>query len=233
MISVKYEPGKSALEALREAAAEEFGVTVRLLGPCNDPGCVTLMEGLRATVDQPKYRTGAALMAMPESRAAWEAEHRTARKRAWRAERLGYMFQSIDHTRPLFSQDIHAINTSLDKRQGRPMSDGYLEYREQSAMPEYPCDRHAIRCYGIVHDGTLVSYMTLYRVNELALVSMILGHGDHLANDIMYLLFAGMVERQADLGGWIYYNRWDSGTEGLRFYKQRVGFAEMDVRWEL
>ncbi len=207
--------------------------TIRLLGDCSvaDLFCVPLMEKIRGTVDKPKYRSGAAIMEMPESREAWEAEHRTARKRAWRSERLGYRFAEID--RSFYDADIYAINVSLAQRQGRPMSAGYLEYHRQGKLPNYPCERHNIRSYGVLKDEMLVAYMSLYRIHELALVSMILGHGQHLRSDIMYLLFAGMVEDQAPHGGWLYYNRWDSGQEGLRYYKSKVGFREGDIRWEL
>ena len=83
---------------------------------------------------------------------------------------------------------------------------------------------HNIRCYGVLEGETLRAYLTLYRIRGLALISMILGHGAHLSCDIMYRLFAGVVEDQAGLGGWFYYNRHDSGTDGLRYYKERVGF---------
>lgn len=190
-----------------------------------------MADTMRAKVDQPNYRQGVSLMEMPTNRAEWEHEHRTARKRAWRAERFGYRFQEID--RSLYSADIHAINTSLDVRQGRPMRPGYTTYREQSPLPDYECDRHAIRTYGVLHGDTLVAYMTAYRLEQLVLVSMILGHGGHLRNDIMYLLWAGLIDAQSPLGGVIYYNRHDSGQDGLRYYKERVGLAACDVRWEL
>lgn len=170
-------------------------------------------------------------MRVPDTLQDWQAEHRTARKRAWRAQRLGYEFAEVDMS--LYSDDRHAINTSLPERQGRPMADGYLVHRQIGRLPDYPCDRHRIHTFGVLHGDTLVAYMTLYRVGDLALVSMILGHGDHLANDIMYLLFAGMVEHQAGMGGHLYYNTWRSGTDGLRFYKQRVGFREADIEWSL
>lgn len=203
---------------------------ISLLGDCSDSMCVALMAKIRGTVDMPKYRSGAAIMEMPESREAWEAQHRTARKRAWHSERLGYQFAEIDRAR--YSDDIFKINTSLATRQGRPMSAGYLEHRQQGSLPVYDCERHAIRAYGVLAPRlNLVAYMTLYRINEIALISMILGHGDHLASDIMYLLFAGMIEQQAELGGWLYYNLWDSGTDGLRYYKEKVGFHCGDVEW--
>ncbi len=81
-------------------------------------------------------------------------------------------------------------------------------------------------------EGRLVAYLWLYRSGQLALVSQILGHADHLENGIMYLLWDGMIAFESiDADGFIVYNRWDSGTTGLRFYKQRVGLEETEVAW--
>jgi hypothetical protein len=65
------------------------------------------------------------------------------------------------------------------------------------------------------------------------MVSMILGHGDHLNDGIMFLLFQGVVEHQAGLGGSFFYNRADSGGEGLRWFKARLGFEAADIEWAL
>src|SRR6187455_3422509 len=54
----------------------------------------------------------------------WRADHRTARKRADRAERRGYSFAHI--RREEFEADITAVNQSAAYRQGRPMSEGYI-----------------------------------------------------------------------------------------------------------
>jgi hypothetical protein len=75
----------------------------------------------------------------------------------------------------------------------------------------------------------LVAYLWLYRAGDLALVSSILGHGNHLANDVMYLLDAGRDRREAEHGGFLVYNRHDSGTDGLRYFKERIGFEE--TKW--
>lgn len=162
----------------------------------------------------------------------WMAEHRTARKRATRASRRGYRFVAV---RPEERVDeLHAINTSMPERQGRPMSAGYQARPSYTPDPVYPCLRHAVRRYGVEHqDGTLVAYLWLYRAGELALVSQILGHREHLENEVMYLLWAGMVECESvEPEGFIIYNRHNSGTDGLRFYKERVGLRETPVRWE-
>ncbi len=187
-----------------------------------------MAEERNMQLNVPKYSRGVSLLAVPDTLAKWRNVHRTARKRADHSMRLGYEFAQIDRSR--YADDILDINLSLPTRQGRPMSAGYHD-PSVSRLPDYPCARHNIRCYGVLEEGELRAYLILHRVRELALVSQILGHGDHLTNDIMYLLFAGVIADQAGLGGWFYYNRHDSGTDGLRFYKERVGFAETDVAW--
>jgi hypothetical protein len=156
--------------------------------------------------------------------------HRTARKRASRAARRGYKFKVIArHER---ADEIHAINTSMPERQGRPMSEGYQTRPTETPLPAYPCSRHRVSTYGVeTLEGVLVAYIYIYRAGQLALVSQILGHADHLENEVMYLLFACMIEREAGEPGFVVYNRWDSGTDGLRFFKERVGLTETAVEW--
>lgn len=180
-----------------------------------------------------QLRTGydrCSVLPVPDSFEEWRQEHKTARKRADRAIRLGYGFRIIK--REERNDEIHAINTSLERRQGRPMTDAYHRKPRHEPLPDYPCDRHRVSTYGVVApNGKLVAYLWLYRAGDLALVSSILGHGDHLANDIMYLLFQGAVIRESQYGGFFVYNRHDSGTDGLRYFKQKLGFQPTDVEW--
>lgn len=169
------------------------------------------------------------VLPLPESLEEWRSEHRTARKRADRAERLGYHFTAIQRHR--FADDIYAINTSMPERQGRPMSAGYTVRPSASPDPVYTCPRHAVRPYGVLSGQRLVAYLWLYRAGELALVSSILGHGEHLRHDVMYLLVQDVIEREIPYGGMLVYNRADSGTEGLRFFKSRLGFEATEVEW--
>lgn len=173
------------------------------------------------------------VMAIPDSVSDWREQHRTARKRADRATRRGYTFQLVRrHER---ADEIHAINTSAAERQGRTMSRGYQERPSETPLPIYRCLRHRVATYGVEdRDGVLVAYLWLYRAGQLALVSQILGHARHLENEIMYLLWQGMVTvESADPEGLIVYNRHDSGSDGLRFFKERVGLAETEVEWLL
>lgn len=204
---------------------------IRLETRCTiDPGCGDIAANLLETLDNGRYDR-CSVLPLPASVDKWRSHHRTARKRILRADRLGYQAGVVQrHER---ADDIHAINTSMPERQGRPMSAGYHERPSETPLPDYPCGRHAIRTYGVTDTtGTLVAYLWLYRAGELALVSSILGHADHLDNGIMYLLFAGMLEHEIPHGpGTVVYNRHDSGTDGLRFYKERCGLTEQRVAW--
>ncbi len=206
-------------------------VTVRLEPGCVTAGCAGFATDLHTKLDTPGYTRGVSVLELPATFDEWRAAHRTARKRAARSEALGYRFARIDRSQ--HTDDLFDINTSLPVRQGRPMSAGYLDRQQHSPLPDYPCDRHRIDEYGVLQGERLRAYLVLYRVGELGLVSQILGHGDHLAADVMWLLAAGAVREQTPFGGFLYYNRWDSGTDGLRYYKARLGFREADVRWAL
>jgi hypothetical protein len=162
----------------------------------------------------------------------WRDERRTARKRADRAEGRGYRYTAIHRHRRV--DEIHAINVSAPERQGRPMSPGYRQRPSETPLPAYPCERHAVRTYGVEdRDGLLVAYSVIYRAGQLALVSQILGHAAFLADEVMYLLVQGILktEHRIDPDGFLVYNRFDSGTDGLRWFKQRLGFERTEVAW--
>ena len=206
------------------------GVTISLEGVCQHDSCSDFAFPLYTQLRDGYERCS--VLTVPISVNTWREEHRTARKRADRATRLGYHFAEI--RREEYDEHIYFINTSLDSRQGRPMSAGYMERQHFLPLPTYPCERHCIRTYGVISArGQLVAYLWLYRSGHMALVSQILGHGDHLQNDVMYLLFQGVVESQSLNGGFFVYNLHSSGTDGLRYFKSKLGFDAMEVSWEL
>lgn len=172
-----------------------------------------------------------ATMEIPADITDWRDEHRTARKRADRANRRGYTAMAFDRSE--HAEEIHRINTSASHRQGMPMSSGYRALTEFSRLPSYPCGRHAIRTTGVFHPNQeLVGYLTMYRAGDLALVSQILGHAAYLSDEIMFLLFQCALLREILRGpGVVVYNRWDSGQPGLREFKTRLGFHETEVEW--
>lgn len=210
---------------------ETLARPVDLVCDCASPDCLKFAAELRMKLEPPRYTEDVSVMENPPTLQAWRDEHRTARKRADRAARRGYVFSEVDYSR--YDDDIYAINTSLAQRQGRPMSNGYRSHVTHGKLSDYPCELHNIRTYGVLKDDHLRAYLTLYRCGELALISMIIGHGDALQDEVMYLLFHGVVEDQAGYPGVLYYNTWGSGTDGLRFYKERVGFSPGSVEWIL
>lgn len=201
---------------------------INLKGPCWMPQCLRMAGELKAQLD-PKYSRGAATMPLTDAQ-GYLMGHRTLRRRAAGAERKGYEFEEID--RQDWPEDVYYINTSKEKRQGRRMTSGYQQQPVFGPNPMV-CPHHHVYTYGVTHGGDLWAYLWLYRSGDLAMVSSILGHAARLHDGIMYLLWRGMVERQAEFGGTVFYNLWNSGTDGLRFYKERVGLEEGDVEWRL
>lgn len=206
-------------------------VTINTEADCGYGACTELAHRIYTQLNVPKYTRGMSVMPTPASVEEWRQEHRTARKRADRAERLGYTFAVIDRSQ--HNDAIHEINTSLKQRQGRPMSDGYVKRHNHGPLPVYLCERHRIHTYGILQGDTLRAYLSLYRVGDLAMISMILGHGQHLDAGIMYLLVQGVIAAQVEHGGWFFYNRHDSGEAGLAWMKERLGFRETDIEFQL
>lgn len=208
-------------------------VKITLEGACaGADGCKELAETTYGQLSGGGYHTPCSVFPVPASIDDWLAEHGTARRRANACERKGFEFREIH--RADFELDIHRINTSAPERQGRPMSEGYTKRQSHAPLPPQPCPRHRISEYGVVVADTLLAYLVAYRVGALVLVSQLLGHDKYLDEGIMYLLFRGVLARQIEQGpGFMFYNRHDSGTPGLRFYKERLGFEPTTIEWHL
>ena len=85
----------------------------------------------------------------------------------------------------------------------------------------------------MLRDGHLYAYAWVYVIGEMCLFSTILGHGEHMRSGIMALLVAESVHdlmASADLR-YAMYNLHASGTDGLRFFKEQMGFAPYRVSW--
>lgn len=208
-------------------------LSISLLGACTDDECVKFADPLHQQLANGSYEHCATIV-IPESIHEWTAHNRTARKRSARARRLGYVGMSLQD-RSVYADEIYEINVSAPERQGRPMSPSYQE--RPSSTPDMPpaCGLHGVHPFGVFDpDGKLCAYLWMYRSNELALVSSILGHADHLPNDVMYELFHTALCSEVGTGpGVVVYNRADSGTEGLHYFKTKLGFVAADVEWLL
>jgi len=179
-----------------------------------------------------KNTVGVSILSLPETYSEWWEKVAYVRRKVRRAERAGYTFARID--RNVFLDDIYEINTSSPDRQGKPMTDEYLK-RPQPAtpLPSFPCARHQQHHYGIVRDGRLYAYSWVYQVGEACMFSTILGHSDHLEEGIMYSLVAGALGDLIEVGkpSYAMYTMHFAGTDGLRYFKEKLGFAASTVTW--
>jgi hypothetical protein len=206
-------------------------VTEVRLGISLDVGCgfggenaVPLLEQMSSG----KYDL-VSVLEIPRDIDEWRSEHNTARKRANRAYRRGYVTEDLGFTG---GTEWDAINRSAPFRQGRPMSAGYLNPTQFSRLPDYPCPVHATRVSGCYDpDGGLVAYLVMLRAGDLALVSQILGHADVLKDEIMFPLFQHALARETHTPGLVVYNRHDSGLPTLTRFKEWFGFEERQVEW--
>jgi hypothetical protein len=178
-------------------------------------------------------RYGIALVPVPES---FEAYLTGRPRQAVRTNRRlaldrGFTFRRIDPFEHLDA--ILAINRSADIRQGSPMPASYLTpeaLRERFAAAQW--------VFGVFDAaGILQAYLDLQLCGELAMIVRLLGHVEALEEGVMYLLVSeGMRElcqmRQA--GGtphWLMYATWFRLQPGLRYFKERLGFAPYRVHW--
>ena len=94
-----------------------------------------------------------------------------------------------------YLDDIYEINTSKDFRQGKRMTNSYIEYPTKFNLNyDIYNEKYSIEFYGVFKDNKLVAYGMLYFCKEIVVLMKVLGHGDHLKNGIMNLLFYFIVE---------------------------------------
>jgi hypothetical protein len=158
---------------------------------------------------------------------AYLAAHRTARRRARRAERLGYSVAPFDPA-PRRSE-LLAIHSSLPERQGRPIDADYLD--ADATWETGP----QIDYIGVFKDDVLLAYSRVQYAGEIAGLPRIMGHGDHLDNGVMFLLMAGIVDHTKSNrpdARYVMYDTFFGAPEGLRWFKTHLGFQPYYVRWK-
>jgi hypothetical protein len=162
------------------------------------------------------------------------AESKWMRQKVRRCQKAGYEFRRFEHNDHI--DEIHEINTSLTERQGRKMSALYTEKPAPTrSLKNQPCDRHRRDYYGVFKDGKLFAYTYIFTCGEMMVYSRLLGHGDALKDDVMNLMvFEAAKVRHAESGTrYAVYHMADNGSEGLQFFKRKMGFVGHRVVWEL
>lgn len=147
-----------------------------------------------------------------------------------RARQRGYVLADID--RNAYVDEIHAINTSLLQRQGRPMGEQYLRKVEHyEAMPNF-------RYLGVFNrDGRLCAYGNVGRYGNFAAFSQLLGlrNNDGIMHLLVASIAAGLVaERSVGAGAdYLMYDTFFGAPPGLQNFKRMFGFQPYRVQYSL
>lgn len=143
-----------------------------------------------------------------------------------KAEARGYRLRPIDRNDHI--EEIHAIHTSCEERQGRPMDSAYLVKKTRYDNPAHGA------CYGVfdTHDR-LAAYCSTLRYGNFVLTDQLMGYKNN--DGTMYLLLATIIcrlieERDVD---YFMYDTFLGAQPGLREFKRRIGFRPYPARYEL
>lgn len=145
---------------------------------------------------------------------------------ARRARTRGYVCTEID--RNAYVDEIHAINTSLASRQGRPMDASYLAKRQQ-----FDTEPH-FRYFGALDaQGRLAAYANVGQFGNFAAFSQLIGLRNN--DGAMHLLVVEIVCRLLDEGAvrYIMYDTYFGAQSGLQNFKTMLGFSPYRAKYSL
>lgn len=189
------------------------------------------------TKPHPKYRiipnksVGAALIDLRanENRDAYLEQIKGKNRGAYHAKRArsrGYVLSEIERNN--YIDDIHAINTSVDIRQGRPMEQHYLQ--KVSHFENVPYFKY----FGVFDTkGKLMAYANLGIYGDFCAFSHVIGHRNN--DGIMHLMvvdiICGLIE-EAGLN-YVMYDTFFGAQPGLRQFKLALGFKPYRAKYRL
>ncbi|HXX59837.1 MAG TPA: hypothetical protein VEI48_00945 [Candidatus Sulfotelmatobacter sp.] len=209
-------------------------ITIEMSG---DARCLALYRLF--TKRHPRYRLirnkawGVALLRLPDTIEGYMGggARRHMRGHVARSVKAGYTFARVE---PLARLDeIMAINRSAEARQGKPMHPDYLDANMVTAYLGQASEVYAV----VDKDGRLAAYGDLRVCGDVASMSRLLGHADHLQNGVMYRLMAGIIEdligRRAAAGApsWFMYDTFPGASAGMAQFKRAIGCEPYRVSW--
>jgi hypothetical protein len=146
---------------------------------------------------------------------------------ARKSAKEGYRFSKINPN--IYIDRIHEINISSGLRQGQHLTESV-----KNKITAYP-DENAHQYYGVFLQEQLVAWCWIIRAGELLLINRLMGHDDHLKNKVMFLLLtstiAELLENKSE-NNYLMYDTWFGASDGLRLFKQRIGFHPYKVDWK-
>lgn len=144
---------------------------------------------------------------------------------AQRARKRGYTVAPID--RNAYADQIHAINTSLAERQGRPMTAAYTSRPQHfDQLPNY-------RYYGVLGPcGKLVAYANMGIYGDFAALAQLMGYRNN--DGAMHLLIVDVVSSLITEGRarFLMYDTYFGASAGMQSFKRMLGFEPHYVRYE-
>ena len=172
-----------------------------------------------ALIDLARYPAAAAYLGaiQGKNRGAWHARRARAR---------GYLCTEIERNDHVDA--IHAINTSLGTRQGRPMDDKYLD-----KVARYERQPH-FDYYGVLNDeGRLVAYANIGCYGNFSAFSQLIGlrNNDGIMHLLVVDIIARLIERQRVR--YVMYDTFFGAQAGLQHFKRIVGFEPYRVKYSL
>jgi len=191
------------------------------------------------TQPHPRYRFiqnkrwGVALLPLPNTFNEYlkGKDKQALRSNRKRALDLGFKFTSINPLEHI--SEILSINTSVPVRQGSPMDPSYLSIEHLKTFFE-----HKPKIYGVFDSkGVLKAYSDTPIAGEIFLFSRLLGDYEDLDKGIMYLLISGVIQEMIGCKTkygtplWAMYDTFFGASQGLRYFKERLGFRPYKVRW--
>ena len=139
----------------------------------------------------------------------------------------GY-FEQAEHLKELYE-----INTSSEERQGRRMTEHYLEEVTEEEKKEY------IKWYGVFNkENLLLGYIKLIATPKFYNMTGILGHSEYLKDNIMHLMLHDLMielikeneNNESDV--YIMYDTYFGASEGIKLYKKKHCFTPYKVKWK-
>ncbi|MCG2584305.1 hypothetical protein [Massilia sp. TS11] len=145
---------------------------------------------------------------------------------ARKARGLGYVTQPID--RNAYVEDIFAINTSLNERQGRPMAEHYQRKTQHFEVePNF-------RYLGVLDSGgRLSAYCNMGFYGNFAAFSQVMGYRNN--DGAMHLLIIDVICQLLEEGrvDYLMYDTYFGALPGMQRFKSMFGFTPYRVRYSL
>jgi hypothetical protein len=148
---------------------------------------------------------------------------------AWHARRArsrGYLCTEIERNEHIDA--IHAINTSLEQRQGRPMDEKYRD--KVSRFERQPHFSY----YGVMNaEGRLVAYANIGRYGNFSAFSQLIGIRNN--DGIMHLMMVDIITRLLEQKQvrYVMYDTFFGALPGLQQFKRVLGFQPYRVKYRL